>query len=378
MNLIRKAVNHNFNPSFILAYIKRRCVNYLTKMMCYAGFYVEKLPSAESFYNKLKSYPVAIKEDELRRFTFFLRRANHHNLYNQVLHKFVSQVDFDFDYTEFTGAGNGATTLQVYRKMVVDNDALFEKVYFNSSLDIYRVKWFYGNIYSLMGAISNLRAPNLFKCIEGELITVVYFQFVDLVVLNQKEHDTTIFNLSRQLYELSQTSDVKSKIEQAPSFMKDYTAHFEYIRKIDKAREKVVELLGEHYPLKNIERRINNSPIVLTHGDIHKGNVFKNNYLIDWDSFAIYPIGLEVAYILLFLKRCKLSYKELNNILETEYRATILEEEWDDFELNCLYFYFVFTVQPFTEIDLSQMQYDVLDRIEELYNKREYAVQGFY
>lgn len=367
MNLLRKALKANFNLSIIGSYVKQHLQNSVVKIMHNYGFYVDELPDAASFYMKLKNYPVAAKEDELRRMTLFLRKANNRSLYDQILRKFVPQMDINFSDSKFIGKGFGATTLNVYRKVFFNSEVLFEKVYFNSSLDTERVKWFYDNIYSSMNG--NIVAPPLYRSIKGELVTIFYFKFVNLFPLADKDVEATIFNFSRELYKLSQLVDVREKIENAPVFLKDYTAHFEYKRKIEKAELRAVELLGDRFPFRKIEKKIRESPITLSHADMHKGNVFANNYLIDWDPFGIYPIGLEVAYILLFMKQCKLNYKELIDILKREYQTTIAKEEWSEFQLNCLYFYFVFTIHSSNEEGSSNIQSDILNRIEELYDR---------
>ncbi|MDD2475405.1 MAG: phosphotransferase [Dysgonamonadaceae bacterium] len=370
MNLLSKALESNFNLSKIGAYVKRHFNYRVLKTMCHLGFYVDNLPSAESFYLKTRNYPLAIKEDELRKITIFLRKANNRKLYGQILQKFVPQMDMKFSHTQFTGSGSGAYNLNAFRKVINNDEVFFEKAHFNSSIEIVRLNWFYDNIFASMKDNNNIKAPALCCSFEGELITIFYFNFVELVSSAEKEVGAIVFNLSRELYKLSQLPDVKDKITEAPIFLRDYKIYFEYERKIEEAEKRASELLGDSFHLKDIENKISESPYILTHGDIHRGNVFADNYLIDWDTFGIYPIGLEVAYILLFLKKCKLSYQDLNDILDREYRTTILEEQWDSFELNCLYFYYVFTIHSSTEIGSSEIQTDILNRIVVLNNKK--------
>lgn len=369
MNLIKKAIKSKFNLVLIWGYVKRKLGNCAVKLMHYSGFYVEELTTASAFHRKLTRDGIAFKEHELRKIANHLRIANDLELYDQIHRKFVPQMKMQFSYAKFTGTGMGATTLNVYRKVIFGDEVLFEKIYFNSSLDIERVKWFYDNIYSSLNP--NIKVPALHSTFSGELITLFYFKFVDLLPLAVADVDATIFYFSRQLYKLSLTRDIKNKIESAPAFLKDYKAHFEYKRKIGIAKKRIIELLGDNFPLKNIEQTISESPLILTHGDIHPANVFQKNYLIDWDPFGLYPIGLEVAYILFFLHKGRLSYKEIIQIIETEYRSTILEEQWDDFELNFLYFYYVFTIQQLVDADLSDLQHTILNRIREVYCKKE-------
>lgn len=369
MNLIKKAIDSKFNLVLIWSYIKQKLGNFAVKLLHNSGFYVEKLTTASTFHRKLTRDGIAFKEHELRKTANHLRLTNDLELYDQILRKFVPQMKMQFSNTIFTGTGMGATTLNVYRKVIFGDEVLFEKVYFNSSLDIERVKWFYENIYSALNP--KIKVPALYSTFSGELITLFYFKFVDLLPLATSDVDATIFYFSRQLYKLSLTRDIKSKIESAPTFLKDYKAHFEYKRKIDTAKKNIIELLGDNFPLKNIEQAISESPLILTHGDIHPANIFQKKYLIDWDPFGLYPIGLEVAYILYFLHKGRLSYIEIIQIIETEYQSTILEEQWDDFELNFLYFYYVFTIQQLVDEDLSDVQYDILKRIEEVYYRKE-------
>lgn len=349
-------------------FLKQSFNSIVIRLMRFLGFYIERMTSASLVYDKLTKDGLVLKENELRKTVNFLRRTNDLMMYDQILRKFIPQLDLHFSKNAFTGSGRGATTLNVYRKVTSDDNVLFEKVYFNSSLDIERVIWFYEAIYSSIK--DHINVPPLYKVFRGELISVFYFNYVDLALLSAKDVDSTIYSFSKELYKLSFTKVIKSRIESAPSFLKDYKAHFEYKRKIKIAEQKIDELLGDNFPLIDIEKLINDSPLVLTHGDIHPGNVFKNNYLIDWDPFGLYPIGLEVAYILLFLHKGALSYKDLIQLLEKEYRSTLAAEHWDDFELNCLYFYFVFTIQHVKEGVLCETQRNILAKLYELCCKR--------
>lgn len=367
MNLLRNALRSNFNLFKVWRYIKRHLSNHALKIIYYSGFFVEKLQDADSFYVKLKNYPEALKEDELRKMAIFLRKANDSNLYGEILKRFVPQMTMSFAHTKFIGTGCGSYNLNAYRKVVFNDNVFFEKVHFNSSNEIVRLNWFYDNIYSSMS--NSMKAPELCYSFKGELITIFYFKYVALASLSDKDVGPNVFNFSRELYKLSHLVDIKDKMDNAPMFLKNYTAYFEYERKIEDANKRAFELIGDRFPFKSIENKISSSPSILAHGDIHKGNVFANNYLIDWDTFGIYPIGLDVAYILLFLKQCKITYKELNHILLREYKATILKDEWDDFEFNCLYFYYVFTIHSSIEFGSNETQTDILNRIVELYNK---------
>lgn len=369
MNLLRKMIKINFSFSIIWYHVKQKLMSKLIKMASHYELYVTELPNAESLYRHLTSNDVSMKESELKKITSYLKRAEDQKLYSEILQQFVPQLSMDFDSSQFTGRGYSKTCLNVYRKLIYRDDVLFEKVYFNSSHDLLRVKWFYENISPLMS--SNIKTPQVYNSISGELITVVYFKFVDLVTLAMNDVSANVFNHSKELYKLSFNTNVKDKMKDAPEFLKDYKEHFLYKLNIEKASLKAFELRDESFPLQEIEQRIANSHHILTHGDIHWGNVYEDNYLIDWDSFGIYPIGLDVAFILYQLHQCKLIYKDLCDILERECRPFILKEEWSDFELNCLFFYFVFTVVPLANInmDLSEVQSNILNRIEQLYYK---------
>lgn len=369
MNLLRKMIKINFSFSIIWYHVKQKLVSKLIKMARHYGLYVAELPNAESIYRHLTSNHVSLREFELKKITSYLREAKDQKLYSEILQQFIPQLSVDFDSSQFTGRGYSKTCLNVYRKLIYADDVVFEKVYFNSSHDLLRAKWFYENISPLMS--SNIKTPQLYSSISGELITVVYFKFVDLVTLAMNDLSPNVFNHSKELYKLSFNANVKNIMKDAPEFLIDYKEHFLYKLNIEKASLKVFEYRNESYPLQEIEQRIANSHHILTHGDIHWGNVYEDNYLIDWDSFGIYPIGLDIAYLLYHLHQCKLTYRELSDMLEREYRSVILKEEWNDFELNCLFFYFVFTVVPLTNInmDLSEVQSNILNRIEQLYYK---------
>lgn len=370
MNLLRKAIKVNFSFSIIWYHVKQRLMGRLIKLAKHFGLYVYELPSADGLYQHLTSDSLSIRESELKKTAVYLRKASDNKLYSEILHKFIPDLILDDDDSKFVGRGYSKTGLNVYRKLVYDDDILLEKVYFNSSHDLFRVKWFYENIYAHINCIINV--PELYKTINGKLITVVYFRFVDLTSLALNDVSESVFKVSKEIYKLSLKPDIKNIINNAPELLLDFKQHFLYQLNIDIALSKAVEIQSDGFQLKDVEKRVSESHSILTHGDIHWGNIYENNYLIDWDSFGIYPLGLDVAYVFFHLHLCKFSFNELIFTLENEYRPVVLKEEWDDFELNFLFFYFVFTAEPVpnVNIDLSETHSCILNRIKQLHYKK--------
>src|SRR5699024_8774627 len=84
-----------------------------------------------------------------------------------------------------------------------------------------------------------------------------------------------------------------------------------------------------------------------THGDLNEGNGFEESVLIDWDSFGIFPLGLEAAYLYyrIHLRGDKIiDYKQW---VKQHYSDIIHAQEWGLFEKNYTYFLFVFTCKLF-------------------------------
>ncbi|WP_316814882.1 hypothetical protein [Pedobacter nyackensis] len=339
--------------------------NLLKRLIHNLGFIVEQVPNDDQLFEKLEHAHEAVQHHELRKLALQIKVANNQKLYNKILKRKVVDWDNNFNSSKFVGSGFGTGNFGVFRKVCFDDNCYFEKVYFNNTRDLLKIEWFYTNVYPLLSNIS-VKPPKLHKVIKGDLITIVYFEFIDLVSLSQQQLDAAPFNISKQLLGISNSKQMKELINNAESSLKDYTSYYYYTRNIKTAEKDIQNLSAHKLSLHTIEVIINQQPLVLTHADIHGTNIFSNDYTLDWDSFGFFPFGFDTAFIL-FQKSETLDFPTLQEVLIKEYKEIIPKDQWEDFELSCLYFYFIFIALNENTTIKIEMQKKAFLRIKELY-----------
>src|SRR5690606_1943877 len=125
-------------------------------------------------------------------------------------------------------------------------------------------------------------------------ISVAYYEFLELTPFSKSEADQAYIKLTIDLYSLSRINPLDIGATPIPQHLRDFRFHFQYQRYATAAETALGEL-GV-----NFQKLVDNaasSKHILTHGDIKIGNVFKGSILVDWDSFGLYPVGLDVAYL---------------------------------------------------------------------------------
>lgn len=337
----------------------------------YLGFIIERVPDENKLFFELNNTHEAIQKHVLKRLTDNIRIANNHRLYNRLLKRYVPKWDSNPTTARFMGNGVGEYSFNTFRKVYFKDKCYFEKVYFNNTYDLSRIEWFYKHINPLLK--DSINVAKLYRIIKGDLITIVYFEFAELIPLSRATLNSVSFDISKTLIEISGANYVKEIRETAPSYLKDYKLHAYYKGNITLATKMIKELSNNRLTPRLIEQVINLQPLVLTHGDIQETNLFANNYLIDWDSFGFFPLGLETAYIL-----CKneffshkreesLTSQDLQKILVENYKTVINKDQWVSFELSCFYFYFIFIALDDGTPPNIALQKDLFDRVEQLY-----------
>jgi hypothetical protein len=241
----------------------------------------------------------------------------------------------------FIGKGIGVGSLDSFRRVTTDQKDYFEKVYFNSHEDLERIKWFQEHIYALIQ--HEIKVPRIQKIYSGDLLTIVYFEYFNLNDLKEERKKKAIIEFSKDLYRISYTNEATLSRLEIPTNLKDFRKHFEYQSNINLARRK----LGEYgIVCHSFEQEAASSKHIITHADIQETNVFKDSVLIDWDTFGIYPIGLEPAFIYfrLLMKDSNRS-TDVIDWLNKYYSEVISERDWKDFKRNFVFFLFVFSAK---------------------------------
>lgn len=350
----------------MIANFKKKIVILTKSLFHYLGFIIVRIPNANKLFDELDQATSEVQRYTLKKLVSNIKTANNQKLYNEILKKFVNEWDNNFTKAEFMGDGLGVHNLCAYRKVRFENRYYFEKVYFNDSDDWMRAEWFYKNVYPILK--DRLNVPKLYKVIKGYLITIVYFEFIDFIPISTNASYPVFFNISKRMVKLSKHNEELS--ENAPEFTKDYTMHHCYKLNVKTAEKTIEKLYNNRVTPKMIEKVIRSQPLMFTHGDIHDRNVFKDDWVIDWDSFGFLPQGFEVAIIFLNNIERPTSFKCFQEILIKEYQEAIHKDLWEGFELSFFYFYFLFTIREVKTSSTILLQTDVFDRIESLYYKK--------
>src|SRR5690554_2891956 len=104
--------------------------------------YFQKKSSPEKFYSSIKNKPIAEQERELDRLTKYILKTKDKKYYQNLLSVLVPSLDLNIEQSDFDAFGIGGSSLNTFRKITFGNEVYFEKVYFNSSIDLQRIVWF--------------------------------------------------------------------------------------------------------------------------------------------------------------------------------------------------------------------------------------------
>jgi hypothetical protein len=311
-----------------------------------SGIYIQPFPTPEHFYESLKNKPVSVRIYELTRIANYANSAENHKFYNALLKIFIPDWQINIKKAKFIGSGFSPSNLNTYRKVVAGDKLYFEKVYFNDSRSLQVVQWFQSYVYDLIK--DKMKVPGIQKMYRGELLTVVYYDYFRLAALEVETEEHRLIQFSINLYIISCAYESYLKKIAPPDLIGNFKKNnHTYRRHIYIAKNKLQE---EGINNESIQKSLDNSKCILTHSDIHEKNGFKNEVLIDWDFFGIYPIGVDPAMI--YYRRMKHNkVKNCNsaNWLREHYSTTILKEDWRDFERNFFYCLFVFAVKLFNK-----------------------------
>jgi thiamine kinase-like enzyme len=328
------------------------------------GIYAQYFPTSKHIYDFLKGKPLQIREYELSRIAATLSIADNHKQYEKLLKAFVPGWQIEIKKTQFVGKGIGDSSLNTYRKVAIGEKRYFEKVYFNVHQHLQTVRWFEKHIYDMIKG--EITVPLIRKMFHGELITIVYYDYFDLINVREEIIESHLIQFSKVLYDISHRYRFALKKLAPPDSIRDFRNHpaYQSFKKIYSANTR---LLKHGIDLKSLEKLIDQSKCILTHGDINKQNAFKNAILIDWDSFGIFPIGLDPAFIYYCLAIDK--NKKANSLawLKEYYYNVIPEEYWMEFERNFTYFLYIFSLNRFDKGKFEHLEQQLIKKLKEYF-----------
>lgn len=334
--------------------------------ICFAlGFYPERLGKSEQFVKLLKSKPTAIQEYELNKIAFLIRLADDHKRYNDLLKGFVPEWSQQIKIREskFIGKGIGGSSLDVFRKVnTVEGRILFEKIYFNSLLELKKNIWFQDCIKEHFTEIINV--PEIINIIPGDLISIVYFNYVELIPLSETKAEESLIDVSKSINKFDLTV-LSQHRQHLPESAINFKLHFQYQRGLPIA---TAILDKEGLDLNVFEDLAEQSEKVLCHGDLQATNIFQNNYVIDWDAFGFFPVGFEQAFLYF---RLLIEHKKNHHPVpwfERYFKDFAIGETYKNMIRNFIYFLFVFMAISFDEKRFTEVEAQLLSSLKQLKN----------
>lgn len=334
----------------------------LFKLFFRLGIIPQRIYEPAQLHGSLMSMPVLIQEHELKKRAELVVRADNHRYYELLLKSFVGAWDFKVDRASFIKKGIGETNLNTCRKVTIDGKAYFEKVFFNSRPEVETAEWFHRHIYGRLKY--RVATAALEKLIKGDVIAIAYYEFLELSPLQKFEDDRAYIDLTIDLYSISRERPLDIADIDIPLHICDFRFHFQYQRYAAAAEVKLRELGVDFQKLVDMA---SSSRKILTHGDINLGNAFKDSALVDWDSFGIYPIGLEVAYLCYRMPLREWREKiDVERWLDNNYRAAIDASDWASFERNFFFFLYIFAFPLFQDEDYSTIERQIIEKNRDL------------
>lgn len=329
--------------------------------LCYRlGFYPVKIKSPVQTYTYLKNKPDMLKEDALQKLSYAVRWGKDQGYYTELLEQFVPTWNGkkEIEESTFIGEGYGRSSLNAYRKVKISGEYFFEKVYFHSHADLRKLE-----MMEKLGLTEQLATkiilPRIKKIYSGELLSIVYFDFLKTDPAN-RAGEQELIHLTKLFYKWHWEQLIAESSEKW-ELLKDFTQHHQY-EKFKKAA--AIKLQKEGLEIENFERSAKTGKLVVTHGDLQKSNVFKPNLVMDWDSFGFYPIGFEVAFLYF-----RLVFKEEKtgnpfDWLRENYQREVDAVEWEKFEKNFTFFLFVFAQELFLEQQEKELEKRLLTKLK--------------
>lgn len=294
-----------------------------------------RIPSIKNFRRWSETPAVELKKNSLNTIVNRVRLTKDHRYYNLILKTFISDFENNFKTASFIGYGVGKENLNCYRKVVFleSNEEFFEKVYFTDNDKLKSLLWLEDN--NPLSGSQEIITPRVRKVLQGDFLTAVYFDYINLLPLDIELLETSLNKVAITLYNNSLEFE---NADEVPVFFKEFQNHNYYKNNINNA----IQRFGKLIDFYKIDKNIENSFSVITHGDLSETNVCQNNVVIDWDSCGYFPLGLDIAKIYFRLIVNGKYDTNFEGWLINNYQAYIKKEHWLDLHQNFMYFLLIF------------------------------------
>lgn len=259
-----------------------------------------------------------------------------HAAYEKALRAFDEQVDFLVDSArcKFVGSGKGRFTLNAYRKLGLEGESLFEKVYAADSLDWKKCSFFYQHLAPELKA-SQIRVPALREASCGKRLAIARFEFLQHAPLLREHYLARAMSIVQAL----STLEVVGTIDQ-PDFV-NLDLHFGFERCYRKTDEFLRKADEPAELLRRMRMRCEAMPRFVGHGDLSLPNLGQAGLVLDWDNFGFYPPGFDLALVLVLEGR-EWPQDALEDLIEEAYTPVADRCDRAAFGCSILYFYCVF------------------------------------
>lgn len=309
----------------------------------------------------LKNKDEFLQRNELKKITYNLQQAKNHQFYNQLLKIYVPSWSFP-KKAIFRGTGDGAGSLNAFRKVFIEDKYFHEKVYFTKQQSLQRVKYFqdFGLKY-----IHNQgwKTPAIRKIYTSKDLTITYSDFLFLKPIKKTNLEKKLISFSKTLLDISYQPKFQMEFENIPKKYKNFKTHPTFGN-----GQKAIKFIQENnLDIDKIEKKITKSHyVIMVHGDLHKTNIFEKNIIIDWDFFGYLPFGFDPAKIA-SNKLLAETFLDPFEWLKENYKNNFNEKEYKKFEINFTYFFFVFSFNIIKQNKYKNLQNDILEKLRDVF-----------
>src|SRR5699024_8684785 len=157
-------------------------------------------PSVDKLYHRISHRHPQKQIAELEKICSAISAGNDHKYYNQLLRKFISTWDLEIEKAEFLGKGLWSG-FNSFRKVQIGGNQEFEKLFAREDISIKKLLWLENHLFPLLS--SKIKTPKILRVYEGEVLSLVYFEFLNAPAIAEKKGEQKAIEISKILYRFS-------------------------------------------------------------------------------------------------------------------------------------------------------------------------------
>ena len=297
--------------------------------------------------------------DQLKILSSIMPYIDDNCLYEHILTTYDSKLEtLNKNHSEkssFVGIGGGADVLHSSRKITLKDHILFEKIYKKDSIALENIKWFTKNIKDHLNH-ELIRVPEIYYIKEGNRLAAVYYEYLQLEPVTQNHAIDRVVDLSMYFYNLQ--LPWVAEHDKLPSEYYGSRPHSIVSWCAREYKEGGMQDVSNF--ILSLEKKVSSFQRQFSHGDLYKGNLGKNNYVVDWDECGFHPSGYDISRGLSFLCLWD-NLNELELFLKERCIDAIGKSNFEEFLFSCLYFHFIF--YSLNRQGGDNFRFDLFDRL---------------